>query len=57
MKDLRRGEQFDVAESDLARALLVEREQLRALAASHKAQTLAAVLPPASVQDRRKPTL
>ena len=31
VKDLRRGEQFEVAEGDLARTLLVEREQLRAL--------------------------
>ena len=31
VKDLRRGEQFEVAEADLARSLLVEREQLRAL--------------------------
>ena len=30
IKDLRRGEQFDVAEADLAKALQVEREQLRA---------------------------
>jgi histidyl-tRNA synthetase len=29
VKDLRRGEQFEVAEDDLARALLVEREQWR----------------------------
>ena len=33
VKDLRRGEQFEVAEGDLARTLLVEREQLRALPA------------------------
>ncbi|TWI03603.1 histidyl-tRNA synthetase [Luteimonas cucumeris] len=33
VKDLRRGEQFEVAESDLARTLRVEREQWRALAA------------------------
>ncbi|MCY7354991.1 MAG: histidine--tRNA ligase [Lysobacter sp.] len=32
VKDLRRGEQFEVAESDLASTLLVEREQSRALA-------------------------
>ncbi len=31
VKDLRRGEQFDVAEAEVGRALLVEREQLRAL--------------------------
>lgn len=31
VKDLRRGEQFEVAEGDLARTLLVEREQWRAL--------------------------
>ena len=31
VKDLRRGEQFEVAETDLARTLLVEREQWRAL--------------------------
>jgi histidyl-tRNA synthetase len=31
VKDLRRGEQFDVTEADLGRTLLVEREQLRAL--------------------------
>ena len=31
VKDLRRGEQFEVAEHDLARTLLVEREQWRAL--------------------------
>ena len=31
VKDLRRGEQFEVAEADLARTLLIEREQLRAL--------------------------
>ncbi len=31
IRDLRRGEQFDVAEDDLAGALRVEREQLRAL--------------------------
>ncbi len=31
VKDLRRGEQFEVAEADLARTLLVEREQWRAL--------------------------
>ena len=31
VKDLRRGEQFEVTEGDLARTLLVEREQLRAL--------------------------
>ena len=29
VKDLRRGEQFEVAETELASALLVEREQLR----------------------------
>ncbi|WP_213437457.1 MULTISPECIES: histidine--tRNA ligase [Lysobacteraceae] len=33
VKDLRRGEQFEVAEADLASALQVEREQLRALPA------------------------
>lgn len=33
VKDLRRGEQFEVAEGDLARTLLVEREQWRALQA------------------------
>jgi len=32
VKDLRRGEQFEVAENDLASTLLVEREQSRALA-------------------------
>ena len=32
VKDLRRGEQFEVAQDDLARTLLVEREQLHALA-------------------------
>jgi histidyl-tRNA synthetase len=31
IRDLRRGEQFDVPESELAHALQVEREQLRAL--------------------------
>ncbi|WP_298575644.1 histidine--tRNA ligase [uncultured Luteimonas sp.] len=31
VKDLRRGEQFEVADGDLARTLLVEREQWRAL--------------------------
>ena len=31
VKDLRRGEQFEVAEAELPRTLLVEREQLRAL--------------------------
>ncbi len=31
VKDLRRGEQFDVAEADVGRALRVEREQMRAL--------------------------
>jgi histidyl-tRNA synthetase len=31
VKDLRRGEQFEVSEADLARTLLVEREQWRAL--------------------------
>ncbi len=31
VKDLRRGEQFEIVEGDLARTLLVEREQLRAL--------------------------
>jgi histidyl-tRNA synthetase len=31
VKDLRRGEQFEVAEAELARTLLVEREQMRAL--------------------------
>jgi histidyl-tRNA synthetase len=31
VKDLRRGEQFDIAEAELGRALLVEREQYRAL--------------------------
>jgi histidyl-tRNA synthetase len=30
VKDLRRGEQFEVAEADLASTLQVEREQLRA---------------------------
>src|SRR5690606_21182163 len=30
VKDLRRGEQFEVADADLARTLLVEREQWRA---------------------------
>ena len=30
VKDLRRGEQFDVAEAELASTLQVEREQLRA---------------------------
>jgi histidyl-tRNA synthetase len=34
VKDLRRGEQFEVAESELASALLVEREQLRSGAGS-----------------------
>lgn len=32
VKDLRRGEQFEVAEAELASALLVEREQLRSAA-------------------------
>ncbi len=32
VKDLRRGEQFEVGESELARTLLVEREQRRAMA-------------------------
>jgi len=32
VKDLRRGEQFEVAEAELAAALLVEREQLRSAA-------------------------
>ena len=32
VKDLRRGEQFEVAEAELAAALLVEREQLRGAA-------------------------
>ena len=32
VKDLRRGEQFEVAEAELASALLVEREQLRGAA-------------------------
>lgn len=32
VRDLRRGEQFEIAESDLASTLLVEREQSRALA-------------------------
>ena len=32
VKDLRRGEQFEVAEAELAAALLVEREQLRSTA-------------------------
>jgi histidyl-tRNA synthetase len=31
VKDLRRGEQFEVAEAELARTLLLEREQLRVL--------------------------
>ena len=31
VKDLRRGEQFEVAEAELASTLLVEREQLRSL--------------------------
>jgi histidyl-tRNA synthetase len=31
VKDLRRGEQFEVPEADVGRALLVEREQMRAL--------------------------
>ena len=31
VKDLRRGEQFEVPEAELAHALQVEREQLRAL--------------------------
>lgn len=34
VKDLRRGEQFEAAEADLARTLLVEREQWRAVGAS-----------------------
>ena len=34
VKDLRRGEQFEVAEDDLARTLLVERAQWRALPAA-----------------------
>ncbi len=34
VKDLRRGEQFDAADADLARTLLVEREQWRAVGAS-----------------------
>ena len=34
VKDLRRGEQFEVADADLARTLLVEREQWRALGKS-----------------------
>jgi len=34
VKDLRRGEQFEVAEAELASALLVEREQLRSGAGS-----------------------
>jgi len=34
VKDLRRGEQFEVADNDLARTLLVEREQWRALGRS-----------------------
>ncbi|TXH72060.1 MAG: histidine--tRNA ligase [Lysobacteraceae bacterium] len=33
VKDMRRGEQFEVAEAELARTLLVEREQMRALPA------------------------
>jgi len=32
VKDLRRGEQFEVADADLARTLRVEREQWRAMA-------------------------
>jgi histidyl-tRNA synthetase len=32
VKDLRRGEQFEVVEAELAAALLVEREQLRGAA-------------------------
>ena len=32
VKDLRRGEQFEVTEAELAAALLVEREQLRSAA-------------------------
>jgi histidyl-tRNA synthetase len=32
VKDLRRGEQFEVVEAELASALLVEREQLRGAA-------------------------
>ncbi|TKR33028.1 histidine--tRNA ligase [Luteimonas gilva] len=34
VKDLRRGEQFEAAEADLARTLLVEREQWRAVGSS-----------------------
>ena len=36
VKDLRRGEQFDVAEADLASTLQVEREQLRAQPDTHR---------------------
>ena len=57
VKDLRRGEQFEVAESDLARALVVEREQLRAVAASHRANVLDATLPPPSAEDRGRTPL
>ena len=39
VKDLRRGEQFEVAETDLARTLLVEREQWRALPRAESART------------------
>ena len=35
VKDLRRGEQFEAAEADLARTLLVEREQWRAVGPSN----------------------
>ena len=31
VKDLRRGEQFEVADDDLSRTLLVEREQARSM--------------------------
>ena len=57
VKDLRRGEQFEIAESDLARALVVEREQLRAVAASHRANVLDAALPPPSAEDRGRTPL
>ena len=57
VKDLRRGEQFEIAESDLARALVVEREQLRAVAASHRANVLDAALPSPSADDRGRTTL
>ncbi len=57
VKDLRRGEQFEIAESDLARALVVEREQLRAVAASHRANVLDAALPPPSADGGGRTTL